>query len=173
MHSFNSKQSKIFIILLVTNCKVSLPMDLRVLKSHSGPDLSRQCWCWHGWPAWPRHYAFKDHWSEANLMIIFCPISAGNWLVSTRVTRSDQSEASVERPAANQRRGKTEWPSPNLANKQRRECESCWRDPGRWSVQFIFTPGPRVFMRKIQRGIRWHCTMGKLRGPGGHSSSRS
>ena len=113
LYNFNSKQSKIFLILLVTNCIVSLPMDLSLLKSHVGPDLSRQCSL--VLTRWPRHYAFKDHWSEANLMIIFCPISAGNWLVSIRLTRSDQSEASVEILGANQR------PSPNLANKQRDE----------------------------------------------------
>ena len=143
--NFHPKQSKIFLILLVTNCIVSLPMDLSLLKSHVGPDLSRQCSL--VLTRWPRHYAFKDHWSEANLMIIFCPISAGNWLVSTRLTSSDQSEASVEILGANQR------PSPNLANKQRRECESCWRDPGRWSVQFIFTPAPECLWEKSRVGL--------------------
>ena len=165
LYNFNSKQSKIFLILLVTNCIVSLPMDLSLLKSHVRPDLSRQ-----GslvLTRWPRHYAFKDHWSEANLMIIFCPISAGNWLVSIRVTRSDQSEASFELPVANQRRAETEsdhhqiW---QINRETRMRVLLTW--PGALVSAIHLYTRPRVFMGKIQSGIRWHCTMGQLGGPG-------
>ena len=106
-----------------------------------------------------RHYASKDRWSEANLMIIFCPISAGNWLVS--IIDPGGREGAV---LANQRPVFT--PRQPIRGQERAtgiDHHQIWQINREWRIQVLPWPGAlvsaihlytghRVFMRKVRRG---------------------
>ena len=147
LYNFHSKSHKLH--------SSSYPIGCRVSKwcLQTGSGLAN---CWHGLAP---HYASKDHWSEANLMIIFCPISAGNWLVSIigpgghelAVLTNQRPLFRAQRPIRGE--NKVAASDHHQIWQINREYKSWHSDPGRWSVQFIFTPG-QVFMRKIQSRIR-------------------